>query len=268
MAALPTPQARQKPTTLRHAGKTRERPSPAPLLRTPGIPAGAPGRRFDRRPAARRRGTRTTGAVSANKLAPSSPVRLSQLDSQRFSRPRQSRLHRTDSNPQRKPDFVVAQTVNLPKNHHGALVERQPTERLPYARRQFLLPEDAIRFGQFAGGRQVAVGLEPFVERHLLSPVATPPPPLAVMRLVDDNAINPGPKGGLAAETADRAEDVEKDFLGQVQGFVVVTQQVETEVKDHSLVLGYQLRTGRLIARRAPADQRRFAAPDLGPADG
>jgi len=65
------------------------------------------------------------------------------------------------------------------------------------------------------------------VERDLLRAVAPPPPALPVARLVDDDAVDPGPKRGVSAESVNRPEDPQEDFLREVQRFVPVAEQME-----------------------------------------
>lgn len=105
-----------------------------------------------------------------------------------------------------------------------------------------------------------------FVEGNLL--VAVPPPPeaVAVARLVDRDPVNPGPKTRLAAEPVDGAEHAEEDFLGEVQRFVAIAEQVHRELNDHPLVLADELSAGRFVSRRAALNQRRFSTADLRPA--
>ena len=104
--------------------------------------------------------------------------------------------------------------------------------------------------------RQIAVVADVLVERHLLRAVATPPPALAVPRLVDDDAVDPGAERGLAAEGVNGAEDPQEDFLREIERFVVVAQQVERQLVDHALMLVDQLGAGILVARGAALDQR------------
>ena len=90
--------------------------------------------------------------------------------------------------------------------------------------------------------------------------VAPPPPALPVARLVDDDAVDPGAEGRLAAEAVDGAEDPQEDFLRQVERLVVVAQQVERELVDHALVLARRAprrrpRRGRRSAGSAPASR-------------
>lgn len=53
--------------------------------------------------------------------------------------------------------------------------------------------------------------------------------------------------------------------MRQVQGLVVIAQQVHGQLDDHPLVRSHQLRVGRFIARRAALYQVGFAIPDLRP---
>ena len=66
--------------------------------------------------------------------------------------------------------------------------------------------------------------------------MAPPPPALPVPRLIDDDPVDPGSQGGLAAEAGERPEDAEEDLLRQVEGFVAVPEQVERQGEDHALV--------------------------------
>jgi hypothetical protein len=86
------------------------------------------------------------------------------------------------------------------------------------------------------------------------------PEPLTVPRLIDDDAVDPGTKSGLTAETRKSAEDAKKDFLRKVERFVALAKQVHGEAKDHTLVRGHQLRAGVVVAVRAAGDERRLAA--------
>jgi len=74
------------------------------------------------------------------------------------------------------------------------------------------------------------------IERDLARPMAPPPPSLPVPRLIDDDPVDPGSQGRLAAEPRERAEDPEEDLLRQVEGFVPVPEQVEGQRVDHPLM--------------------------------
>ena len=103
------------------------------------------------------------------------------------------------------------------------------------------------------------------VERHLIGPMAPPPEPMAVARLIDGDAIDPGPQARLAAEAMNRAEDAQEDFLGDVERFVAVAQQVDRQLHDHPLVLADEFGAGRFVLRCTPLHQRRFAGADVRP---
>ncbi len=81
-----------------------------------------------RRPTARRRQTRRARRdASSSGQTSSSPQAVAQV----VARAGQSRFHRPNRDTERRRDFVVAQSVDFPKNDHGALVERQRVERAP-----------------------------------------------------------------------------------------------------------------------------------------
>ena len=132
------------------------------------------------------------------------------------------------------------------------------------ARRQLLLREHAIG-RRLAARQELAVRGDVLVERHLIGAVAPPPEAVAVARLVDRDAVDPGAEARLAAEPVDGPEDAEEDFLREVERFVAVAQQVHRQLDDHALVLGDQLGAGRLVAGCAALHERRFAAADVRP---
>jgi hypothetical protein len=72
---------------------------------------------------------------------------------------------------------------------------------------------------------QVAVGGHMLIEGNLVGFVTPPPPSLAVARLVDDDSVDPGLEGRLAAEIVDGPENAEEDFLREVEGLVAVAQR-------------------------------------------
>jgi hypothetical protein len=106
------------------------------------------------------------------------------------------------------------------------------------------------------------------VQRHLVGTKAPAPPSLAIPRLIDGNPVDPRPQGGLAAEPADGAEDLEKDVLREVAGIFVVSQQVERQLKDHALMIGDQFGTRLILASHAAAYQPRFSVGKSGPVQG
>jgi hypothetical protein len=64
----------------------------------------------------------------------------------------------------------------------------------------------------------------------------------------------------LPAELTERTEYFEEHFLGQVQRFLVVTEQVQRQLVDHSLVVRHQPRTGLFFRGDTPLDQRPIGA--------
>ena len=131
---------------------------------------------------------------------------------------------------------------------------------------QLLLRQHAVG-RQLAAGQELAVRRDVLIERHLIGPVAPAPEPVAVARLVDGDAVDPGAQARLAAEPVDGAEDAQEDFLRQVERFVAIAEQVHRQLDDHPLVLGHELGAGRLVAGGAALDQRGFAAADVRPTD-
>src|SRR5262245_1900 len=103
------------------------------------------------------------------------------------------------------------------------------------------------------------------IERDLIGLVTTPPPPLAIASMVDDDAINPRLQGRLTAELVNRAEDVEEDVLRQVRGFVPVTEHVVRELKHHPLVTRDQFGTRRLFTGGTALDERGLAGAYIRP---
>ena len=65
----------------------------------------------------------------------------------------------------------------------------------------------------------------------------------------------------------DRSEDPQKDFLRKIEGFVVVSQQIQRQLVDHPLMLGDQLGAGILVSSGAALNQRRFAPTNVRPSD-
>ncbi len=103
------------------------------------------------------------------------------------------------------------------------------------------------------------------VERHLIGAVAPPPEPVAVPRLVDRDAVDPGAEARLPAEAVDGPEDAQEDFLREVERLVAIAQQVHRQLHDHALVLGDELGRRRFVAGGAPLHERRFGARDFRP---
>ena len=94
------------------------------------------------------------------------------------------------------------------------------------------------------------------------------PPALTIPCLVHDDAVNPGPKRRMAAERVNRPEDAQEHFLRQIQGFVVVAQEVQGQLVDHPLVFRHQLGTRLLVPRGTALDQGGLTATYFRPGDG
>ena len=65
---------------------------------------------------------------------------------------------------------------------------------------------------------------------------------------VDGEAVQPGGEGGLAAEAAELAEEVEERLLGHVLGFGDVAEHAQAEGVDAALVQGVELGEGFGVA--------------------
>ena len=188
------------------------------------------------------------------------------LLTQRLARPRQARLDGPHGHPQREGNLVVAKAVNFAQHNHGSLVERQLVERGPQCFRQFFAGVCPVRRGVIAGLPQVAVGSHVLIEGHLIGLVPAAPPSLPITCVIDGNAVDPSLDRRLAAEAADGSEDTEEDFLGEIEGFVPITQQMQGQLIDHALVSGNQFGTGSRFTRGATLDQLSLATADVGPA--
>src|SRR5688572_1655260 len=190
------------------------------------------------RSAARRRRTLLNVRERPRRGVRASWPDLPELVTQRLPRAREARLHGADSDAEGVGDFFVAQTVNLTQHDDRALVERQSIERRPQTIRELFAGVGAIGRRVVAGLAQIAMHRDVLIQGHLVGLVPPPPPTLAVARLIDDDAVDPRFERGLSAEVMDGAEDTEEDFLGEIQRFVAVAQQVEGELIDHPFVTG------------------------------
>ena len=103
------------------------------------------------------------------------------------------------------------------------------------------------------------------LERNLIGAPATPPEPMPVASLVDGDPVNPRPEARLAAEAMNRAKHAQEHFLGHVERFVAVVEQVDGQLHDHPLVLADELRAGDLVPGCTPLHERRFALTDVRP---
>ncbi len=104
-----------------------------------------------------------------------------------------------------------------------------------------------------------------FVERHLIRPVAPAPEAMAVARLIDGDAVDPGPKARLATEAMNGPEDTQEDFLGDIERFVAIAQKVDSQLDHHPLVLTNELSAGAFVLGCTPLHQRGFACADVRP---
>ena len=150
-------------------------------------------------------------------------------------------------------DLFVAQAVDLPQDDDRSLIERQGVQRRPESRGHFLARKRAVRSVAVARLTQLAVIEHVLFELHLIGAPPPAPPALTIARLVDGDAVNPGPERRLPAERVNGAEDPQEDFLRQIEGFVTIAQQMQGELKHHPFVAGTPARRRR-IAR--PAAQR------------
>ena len=105
------------------------------------------------------------------------------------------------------------------------------------------------------------------IQRYLIRAMAPLPEPVAVARLVHGDAVDPGPQTGLTAEPMNRPEDAKEDFLGQVERFFPVAQQIAGQLDDRPLVLGDELGGRTFIARGTTLHERRLAIADVRPTD-
>ena len=109
------------------------------------------------------------------------------------------------------------------------------------------------------------MGRDVLIERHLVGAMPPTPETVAVARLVHGDPVDPRAQAGLPAESLNGAEDAQEDFLGQVERFVAIPEEVHRELDDHPLVLGNQFGAGHLLARGAPLHEHCFPAADLRP---
>ena len=77
---------------------------------------------------------------------------------------------------------------------------------------ELFLREHAV-WRRVAVRTEIAVRGDVLIERNLIGPMAPPPEPVPVPRLIDRDAVNPGAEARLAAEAMNRAEDAKEDFL-------------------------------------------------------
>ena len=163
----------------------------------------------------------------------------------------QAGLDGTDGHAERRRDFVVAQPVDFSEHQNGSLLERQFVERFPYVSNRLMLFSGLIWFGERPHVRQIAMSGHVFIQWHLLRLMTPAPPSAAIRSLRHDHPIDPGPQRRLASELAQRTEHPQEDFLGEIQRFLRVGEQVQGKLIHHPLVIGYQAGASRLIASQA-----------------
>ena len=88
---------------------------------------------------------------------------------------------------------------------------------------------------------------------------------MAITGLVDRDPVNPGAQGGLSAKAGDRPKDAKEDFLGEVEGFVAIAQQVHRELDHHPLVFADEFGAGQFVAGGTALHKRRLTAADIRP---
>ena len=76
---------------------------------------------------------------------------------------------------------------------------------------------------------------------------------------IDGEAVQPSGEGGLAAEAADLAEEMEEGFLGHVFGLRDVAEHAEAEGVDAAFVKGVELGEGLGVAVLGRLDGFGFA---------
>jgi hypothetical protein len=90
---------------------------------------------------------------------------------------------------------------------------------------------------------------------------------MAIPRLVHRDAVDPRAQAGLSSESMDGAEHAQEDFLGKVERFIPVAEQVDGQLNDHTLMLADEIGARDLVARCAPLHERRLTSADVRPPD-
>jgi hypothetical protein len=90
---------------------------------------------------------------------------------------------------------------------------------------------------------------------------------VTVPGLIDGDPVDPGAQAGLTPEPVNRGKYTQEHFLGEIERFFAIAQQVRGELDDHSLVFRHELGAGRFVADCTPLHERRFAAADVEPTD-
>src|SRR5258706_744189 len=101
------------------------------------------------------------------------------------------------------------------------------------------------------------------IQRNLIRASFAPTPALPIPDLIDDDAENPGAQARLRAEAMERPEDAEKHFLGNIERFLTIPQEMRGKPQDHPMVLEDEGGVGRFIAGETTLNQRRLSGGDL-----
>src|SRR5512142_3025763 len=120
-----------------------------------------------------------------------------QLRAQRFPRACEPRFDGADGDAQRKGDLLVSETVDLAQDDGRPLIEWQTVERSLEPLAQFVLPQDTVGECRDLFGRQLAVIALMVFDGDLQRAAPSMPPPQPVLRLVDRDAVDPGPQRRL-----------------------------------------------------------------------
>ena len=116
--------------------------------------------------------------------------------------------------------------MNLPKHDRRTLIEWQLPQRLPDEACRLALLKHPVRLREAAGLGQLALLRGVVLERNLLRLPAAAPPTKPVRRMIDDDAIDPRAQRGLSTEVVQPAKHAQEDFLGEVEGFLRIPQQL------------------------------------------
>ena len=110
-----------------------------------------------------------------------------------------------------------------------------------------------------------AVRGDVLIERHLIGAMTPAPETVTVSRLVHRDPVDPRAEARLASEAMHGSKDAKEDFLGEVEGFVAIAQQVHRELDHHPLVFADEFGAGQFVAGGTALHKRRFAAADIRP---
>ena len=227
-----------------------------------GSHRGDRGSQSDRQPAALRRRRPTARRAPARSSRSASQV--SQLGPQRLARAGEPRLDGSHRQPERECDLFVLQSFDLPQHQRCPLLERQILNRRLQPRADLLASQLAIGRRRVGAQHHLAVIANVLVERHLICPLAPPPPSLPVPHLVDDDPEDPGAQRRLPAETVQGAEHPQEHLLRQIERLFAVAEQMGREAEHETVMLEHERGVREVVAGDAPFDECSFATGDLG----